>query len=298
MSDPRDRLSPAQPESASGPRGSQQSRAPQTRCARQDEVRSCLGVCERGWDGLCQLLSRWHPTSREGPRPSLASCLILPRARWRPVMWSHAASRARRTRTAIRSTDQPSSMSPGRADGPTGMGLWQRRPGPPQGHAVHDLGRSSPRVARRLEGTRPTRTGEGRWTALASTDSDDSTFRRCGGVRQGGKSDQHKVPDPWAAAPSRWTCLWTTRTGLPSGRPSTRLVCGLSTSAARRALQAPATSGALRSSVAPPRTSGGPWVPGERVRVHGTTWRCRGRVSQRAGVHVPAPGSVIFPATC
>jgi len=36
------------------------------------------------------------------------------------------------------------------------------------------------------------RTGEGRWTALASTGSYDSTFRPCGGVRQVGKVRQDK----------------------------------------------------------------------------------------------------------
>ena len=32
-----------------------------------DAVRSCLGVSERVWDCLFQVLDRWHPTSRERP---------------------------------------------------------------------------------------------------------------------------------------------------------------------------------------------------------------------------------------
>src|SRR5262249_6825000 len=52
-------------------------------------------------DGLFQVLSRWHPTIRDGQRPSLASYLIIPRAQ----------------RTAICAAHTPSPVSPGRADG-------------------------------------------------------------------------------------------------------------------------------------------------------------------------------------
>src|SRR5262249_48138549 len=58
------------------------------------------------------------------------------------------------------------------------------------------------------------------------------------------------------------------------------------------------TAGAIRLSVAPPRTPGRPCGRGERVLVRGTQRCCRARVSQGSGANVQAHFSVIFPANC
>ena len=63
-------------------------------------------------------------------------------------------------------------------------------------------------------------------------------FARAGAYGRWEKSDTTQVPDTVASSPSRWTLPWTTRTCLPSGRPSTRPVGAVSTIAARRALHA------------------------------------------------------------
>ena len=124
------------------------------------------------------------------------------------MVWSHAASQARRTRTAIGAAHMPSSVSPGRADG---HGAPDETTRPTTGPCGKDLGRSSPLVARRREGARATRTGEGRWTARASTNSYDSTFRLCGSVRQGGKGRQ--------AQGSCYLCCCTLPVDSPLGHP-------------------------------------------------------------------------------
>jgi hypothetical protein len=236
MSSPRDRLSPGQPESAPGPRGSKASRAPTTRCAMPDEGLSCLGVSERVLVCLCQVLDRWHPTSSDGQRPSLASCLIIPLAPMTSggvepccIAGTEDQDHHRRRTHAVVGVAMP------------GRRAWgSGRDDPAHHRAVLCKTWGNPRrwsrgASRVLA---PHGQGQGAGPPLPLRAAMIARFACAGASGRGEKSDKHKVPDTCASSPSRGTLPWTTRPCLPSGRPLTRPVCAWSTIASRRALHA------------------------------------------------------------